>query len=215
MKCFGDIKIRLTVRGICLFEQMADKSFFDMTDDDLFRFMYCTIIASNEFNYTYDTFLSMCKNKKVTDFLVTEYEKMFKMLGQFNKEAKSENSESGETDNVKISTYVSALIVDMGLDAEYVYDRMQLWEIEMYFKRWEDKEKQRLQEQRIWTYLTMVPHLDPKKKVTPEDILPFEWEKDNKKNRVLRDLEDKSDLIKAVLGIKPTSAENQTLKEKE
>lgn len=217
MKYFDDVKIRLTIRGICLFEQMTNKSFFELNDDDLIPFMYCTIVSSNEFNYTYETFAEMCNNQKVATFLSKEYEKLFTIISQFNTSEQPQEDEqpqdSGETQNPKMTELCSTLIVNVGLDPEYVYDKMQLWEINLYMEKYEAKEKARLEEQRLWTYLTLAPNLDSKKKVKPEDILPFPWEKQTKKQNAEKDLKDKESLIRNILGapIVATSAEKQTL----
>lgn len=221
MKQFDDIKVRLTMRGICLFEQMSDKSFFKLSEEDLISFMYCVITACNDFNYSFETFCGMCGNRKIMDFLVKEYEKMFTIISQFNKNEQSQEDEqpqdSGETPSPKITDFCTALVVNVGLDPDYVYDKMQLYEINLYLQRYEEKEKVRLEEQRLWTYLTILPHLDSKKKVKPEDILPFTWEADTKKKRAEEDLKRKAALIKKIIGasIGSSSDEKEALKEKE
>lgn len=215
MKYFDDVKLRLTIRGICGFEQMANKSFFDLNDGDLIQFMYCVIVACNDFNYTYDTFLAMCNNKKVMDFLVREYEKMFKIIEQYNKNEQPQeerSQDSGETHNPKISDICADLIIRAGLDAHYVYNELQLWELELYVKKFEEKEKQRMEENRLWTYFTVMPHCS--KKIEPQDLVQFAWEKEDKKSRALKDLEAKKDLIKAVLGGKPKSDDQANSKDK-
>lgn len=204
MKYFDDVKIRLTIRGICLFEQMTNKSFFELSDEDLVPFMYCTIVSSNEFNYTYDTFLEMCKNQKVATFLTKEYEKLFNIISQFNTNERSQEDEqpqdSGDTQNPKMTDFCAMLIVNVGLDPEYVYDKMQLWEINLYMERYEEKEKTRLEEQRLWTYLTIMPHLDNKKKPKPEDLIKFPWEEKIKKAKAEEDLKSKRGLIDTIIG---------------
>ena len=36
------------------------------------------------------------------------------------------------------------------------------------------------EDKRLWVYLITAPHLNPKKRVTPETFLPLPWEKEKK-----------------------------------
>ena len=38
-----------------------------------------------------------------------------------------------------------------------------------------------MENDRFWTYLTVLPHVDSKKLKEPSDLIEFTWEKDNRK----------------------------------
>lgn len=75
-----------------------------------------------------------------------------------------------------------------------MYD-MRLWELAPLAKSMEEKGKIDLVEKRFWTYLNICPHIDSKKIKGPEDFLPFPWEKENKKNKSIKFMEDNKDAI--------------------
>jgi len=72
-----------------------------------------------------------------------------------------------------------------------------------------------LTEDRLWAFLQMSPWLDSKKKVTPEKLLPFTWEKENQEKAVQSDFKAHEDIIRGVLGLRKKSAEKEALKDKE
>ena len=65
---------------------------------------------------------------------------------------------------------------------------MELWEIEPYLNAAEIKRKNELVTQRFWTYLTIAPNINTKKVRSPEELVPFDWEK--KKEDVKKTLDD-------------------------
>ena len=62
-----------------------------------------------------------------------------------------------------------------------MYD-MEEWEISYYYRMMRDMDRDRLTEERLWTYLTILPHVG-KKLGSPQKMLPFEWEKNENKRK--------------------------------
>ncbi|MBQ3981199.1 MAG: hypothetical protein II631_04040, partial [Treponema sp.] len=151
-------------------------------------------------------FVGMLNNKKFADAIVTEFKKIFDLMQDlFNKSMASKNNEQTEDNEQQensplISDLASRLVVNVGLSPEYVYNQMELWQMQDIFNAYEEKEHRRLEEQRLWTYLLLMPSLDSKKKITPEQILPFAWDEDNKAKAVQDDFKKHESIIRSVLG---------------
>lgn len=185
---FGDYKIKLNVATGRLFEQLTGKSFLSFTDEDTMQIIYCALCANNDFNYSYETFLSMLGNRKIANWLLKEFERLSKFQMQLKYTHRDDILSNGDdkadvqVDNM-ISDFAAILIVNHGMDPHYVNYEMELWEMWDYFNAAEKKKRADLEESRLWTYLTMLPHLNPKKKIKPEQILPFPWENETEKNK--------------------------------
>ena len=197
-------KIKLNVASARLFEQISGKSFFNIGEEDAFKLAYSVLVANNpELNFTFDTFMLLLQDKKVANWITREIEKEnnFQAQLKFVKKNKLvEKAEEGSEDVEALKTiseYASVLIINFGMDAHYVNYEMPLYEMEDYFFVAEMKRRNDLSNQRLFTFLTMLPQLDSKKKISPEDILPFPWEQNAKKANAEEDLKKKQAMIMA------------------
>ena len=197
-------KIKLNVASARLFEQISGKSFFNIGEEDAFKLAYSVLIANKpELNFTFDTFMLLLQDKKVANWITREIEKEnnFQAQLKFVKKNKLvEKAEEGSEDVEALKTiseYASVLIINFGMDAHYVNYEMPLYEMEDYFFVAEMKRRNDLSNQRLFTFLTMLPQLDSKKKISPEDILPFPWEQNAKKANAEEDLKKKQAMIMA------------------
>ena len=201
---FDDYKIKLNVATARLFEQLTGKSFFKMDDGDSLQLAYCSLVANNDLTITFETFLKMIESQKIADWLIKEMDKISKFQEQLQyvKKNKIEQLNEGAEEelvstDMTVSDFASALIINYGMDPHYVNYDMALYEMEDYFYAAEMKRRADLEEKRIFTYLSMLPHLDPKKKTKPEDILPFPWETKSRKANAENDLKNRADMIMA------------------
>ena len=197
-------KIKLNVASARLFEQISGKSFFNIGEEDAFKLAYSVLVANNpELNFTFNTFMILLQDKKVANWITREIEKEnnFQAQLKFVKRSKLvEKAEEGSEDVEALKTiseYASVLIINFGMDAHYVNYEMPLYEMEDYFFIAEMKRRNDLSNQRLFTFLTMLPQLDSKKKISPEDILPFPWEQNAKKANAEEDLKKKQAMIMA------------------
>ena len=198
---FDKYSLKLNVASARLFEQLTGKSFFQIGEEDTMALIYCCLCTNNDFCYTYDVFLGCCENEKIAGWLVREFAKQTAFNEQLkyvhNEEAQQAEEETEEKDKpFTISEYASALIVNYGVDPHYVNYEMPLYEIKDYFWAGEMKRRSELEQQRLFTYLTILPHMDPKKHHKVEDILPFPWEKEAKLENAKDDLKKKAEMIK-------------------
>ena len=52
----------------------------------------------------------------------------------------------------------------------------------MYVEYYNNQNKSKLEMDRLWTYYTMLPHINTKKIKSPKDLIKFNWEVDDKKS---------------------------------
>jgi hypothetical protein len=85
--------------------------------------------------------------------------------------------------------------MDCNLDINYVLNEMHYSEIDSYIKYRDDKNKNRLEEKRLFTYLTIMPHINAKK-LTVSELLPFSWEQEQKEKEGLKVIDNHKDKLK-------------------
>ena len=84
-----------------------------------------------------------------------------------------------ETDEDTSPDFISIagmLVVEGGLSPSYVMDTMELWELPAFLDALDRKKREALEHQRLFTWMTMMPHLSSDSVGSPEELLPFPWE---------------------------------------
>lgn len=196
-----EYKVKMNMKGICLFEEMTGHSFYKIMDnpEDVIKLMYCCIAANNdEFRYTYEVFVNSITNPKVYRWLLTEYKAISNFISQFNKKEVPEQNSNSKADSPviepSITNTVSSLIIMYGLDPHYVMYEMDLWEIEHYLDIAEMDRHRKLEEQRWFTYLSVIPHIDGRK-IPFDKYFPFPWEEEDKKKKAEKNLEVNTEAV--------------------
>ena len=179
---FSKYKVKINGKVMCAYEAMTGKPFLKIqTEDEIKHLFYCSLVFNNtEF--------------ETLDYSVCEFIQQFKT--DVTKEENEEEDQEGEDKTFFMLEAISSLIVKMGMDPNYVMYDMQQWEIAYYYRVMRDIERERLTEERLWTYLQILPHVG-KKLGSPEKMLPFEWERNN--NKVQRELEHNTQAAVAFL----------------
>ena len=85
---------------------------------------------------------------------------------------------------------------------------MQYTDIDLYIRYKDDKERTKLEEKRLFTYLTVLPHIDSKK-CPIEKFLPFQWEEKEKKEKGLKEIEMNQHKLQEFLKSKNNETEKQ------
>lgn len=191
-------KINLNIKSIVLYEKLTQESFslFDGTISKIIPLLYCMLVANNDYNESYeDTIKYLFNDERLMKELGERLEKQMKFQSQFKSPFKEEeinlSDKSNDTSNDKqvfITQMIPILVVDCGLDINYVLNEMQYTDIDLYIRYKDDKEKTKLEEKRLFTYLTVLPHIDSKK-CPIEKFLPFQWEEKEKKEKGLKEIE--------------------------
>lgn len=185
----GDYKLRLTIKAMCLFEQLTGKSFLSYTEEDLLDVLYAMFITSNDLRMSRKAFEILLEDKKVAKWMGDEYIRQSEFNGQlkfYNQDVEDKPGEVSDEDRQTSISEVAGELIASGIDPHYVMYEMELWEMQMYRNAIEEQNKTRLEEGRLWTWFTILPHLDKKsssKLKHPSDLLPFPWDKDVKEQK--------------------------------
>ena len=198
------------MKSIVMYEAFSGKKFSEIGEDGVFLFMYCVFVCSTGMKITFDMFKSMYEGKKFRKWIDDEFDGIWKFYFQYNefKAAKQnqndQGSDSGKTATaVSMTDYANALIFDYGVSADYVMNKMDMWEIEPLFNGAAECMHSEMENKRLWTYIQMLPNMDSKKSknMSPEKFLPFPWEKQAKENVAKKDLEKETERAKKIIGM--------------
>ena len=176
---FSGYDIKLTIKAICMFEKLSGKSFFKFSEEDMGMLLYCTFYVTNQAEMKYEAFLNLLEVDEITLWAVEKYKNILDVIQQFKVDEAPQTDErnGGDVKDLSMTDMATSLIVDYHLDAHYVMYEMGLWEIEPMYRACDAAVKRRYEEQRLWTYIDIMPHIDAKKIKGPDDLLPFPWEK--------------------------------------
>ena len=200
-KDYQDFKININMKTIMLFEEISEKSFYDMSNDDIYLLIYCAVVVNNNITITYPHFKTVMKNEKIARELFAKCQSELDFIEQFKKYDKEKKDDKVEDEKPeKLSNIINLLILQYGVDISYVMNEMKIWELSPMVKALDEKSKSDMVEKRFWTYLNICPHIDSKKVKGPEDLLPFPWEKETKKEKQLKDLENNRFAIQNMIG---------------
>lgn len=201
-----NFNLKLNIKSITYYERLTNRPFseFKGNEEDVIPLLYCMLVANNDFKRTYsETIQYLFTDEKFVDEINLRLQKIFLFENQFfnkeeeNKEIPSQiNTPNKEESNkVFIHQLVPILVMDCNLSIDYVLNEMHYSEIDSYIKYRDDKNKNRLEEKRLFTYLTIMPHINAKK-LTVNELLPFSWEKEEKEKEGLKVIDTHKDKLK-------------------
>lgn len=185
----------LNIKSLILFERLTKTAFqkFNGTIEQVLPLLYCMIVANNDFKETYEnTIKYLFSDEKFLKELSDRLEKLLKYEEQFNisvgnmtKEETADINTDKEDKPIFISQLIPILVSDCNLDINYIMNEMSYIEIDSYINYRDTKYKSDLEEKRLFTYLTILPHIDSKK-CSIQQLLPFDWEIKQKKEQGLK-----------------------------
>lgn len=195
-------KMKLNIKSICYFEKISGKSFFKFTEEDVLYLIYATFLINNpETNITFNVFTGILNNDQISKWLINKYQDIISVIYQFNKNQDIKLEDKPNIDNVSTMTdFATSLIIDYGMNAKYVMYEMDIWEIEEYFEAVGTHTKREMEMERFWTYIKVLPHIDSKKCKSPDALVPFAWEKEEKKKKQFKELENNRFAINNMIG---------------
>lgn len=190
------MKVKLTLKTIIRWEQLRKKSFslMDYSDkDDMESLLYTATICNNKEEIcTFEVFRQTLVNEKVAREIVAALGQYMGILAQF--QAKHEADISTTEGNPDLISNIVSTLIMLGLDASYVLNDMELCDLPMYIEAYERQKKERMEESRMWTYFTMLPHIDAKKmKNGARDLIIFPWEEQEIQREAERALREDAD----------------------
>lgn len=199
-----ELNLRLSMKSVLMYEKMTGKPFSLMeNEEDIKIFMYCVFVCSTDLRITFPVFCNMLERKKFASKIEIEFKRIWGFEQQFPHKA-DEPQESGETvgKELKMTDYINTLVFDYGLSIDYCMNTMDLWELEALYEAAESHMHTDMEDKRLWAYIQMLPHLDKKhKNMTPEEFLPFPWNKKEKQKKRENELNNEANRAKVVLGM--------------
>jgi uncharacterized spore protein YtfJ len=183
------MNIKLNIKSMIKYELLTKKSYnnIDYGDvDDVMNLLYCIVISNNDIIMLYEEFYDIMKNgDKLSQEISDKFSKLLSYTNQFiikeNDDKENENKENNKKENknkeiVYIKDIASYLVVYLKMDVNYVMNDLTIEELHLYIDAYNKKRKEELEEERLFAYLTMLPHIDAKKFDNPQKIYPFFWE---------------------------------------
>lgn len=164
------------------------------SNEDIIALLY----VCGPMNTTFEDFKNHLDKKSIPE-QIKQYEIQTTISAQFQKKIAKKGKKGNKKDSNKedkpvfIKDIVSVLILE-GLDANFALYRMDISDLHIFIDALEDIKKERLESQRLWTYLTITPHLTKKIK-SPKDLYPFPWEMEQIKEDAARNIEENKELL--------------------
>ena len=188
--------MKLTIKAIVMYEHLigAPYSEFSATEEELCTLLYCAQCCSGESRVTFEKFKeTISLATKATEKLYKDIVRESQFITQFDKIKKEEEVEceteeqSDKHKSICVTDIAAILVVQGGLNPQFVYNDMELWMIPTFIDAISEKERKTLTNDRLWTYLSLFPRGSFK---TPDDMWTFPWEKKEKKKKEAEELKD-------------------------
>lgn len=175
-------KLRPTIKSAIMYEELTGHDFLstDMSEGDMMTFMYCVYTCTVD-RVSMEAFITMFGNKRFASEMGNQWKHFERFMSQFNVKKKEEEEKKEEKEGEKhfsMKEVAQVLVFKYGMDPDYVFNKVELWELDYLISIGEGAYRDKEEEKRLWTYFTIAPHLDPKKSktMTPSKLFPFPWE---------------------------------------
>ena len=183
------IKIKLTIRAIIKWEQLNQKAFTQMNygnENDIVSLFY-VCAQSDVHNLSLSEFKEKLTEESLKE-MIQDFDKQTLLDSQYQHISKKKIEKSKASDPVYIKDIASALIMN-GLPADFALNEMTLNEMTLFSEAHDQIQRNRYEEERLWTFLKIRPHVSSKKSMKPSDLILFEWEVEDRKQKAKETLE--------------------------
>lgn len=188
------VKITFCIEAVVRWEQMTQRSFSTIdfgNEEDSQKLLYCSYILGVDAPPSFSEFQLMLTNKRFSRMFVQAMERYNRFLAQFSAhKEQSATEEQEQSHDATIGDIAAKLIVSGGLDARFVMREMLIEDMPMFIKALEDKTRQEEESRRLWTYFSILPHIDSKKCPSPDKMLIFPWEQERQRAEAARVAEE-------------------------
>ena len=176
----------ITVRDLLRYERLLGHSIF-ADEPDGATLIYCTTPEA----YTRYTLEEWSRTTLgASAFMAREAKELARELSALQQYSQQPTANSQElTDSQPtangqqpraLTDVVTELLTEGVVPADYLLERAELWELTIYIEATQRKRQQRLERQRLWSYMGLLPHIDSKKIKRPEDLIPFSWDEETR-----------------------------------
>jgi hypothetical protein len=180
------MNIKINMKSLINYEMMTNKSFyeFDLTSEsDMLILLYNIVLTNNDEKFSYDEFVEIMKSTKLYKEVFEKFNFEMNLIQQYIKkeikiETKNVEAETEiKNEKVFLKDVVATLIIHCQIDINYVMFEMKMYEIEFLIKSHNEKTKQEMEQNRLWTWFSMLPHIDSKSiQKSPKGLILFPWE---------------------------------------
>ena len=174
---------KLTLRAVLLFEKLTARSFSSLSildEEDAVTLLYCLQRCEEGGSVLpIDVWKQVLESESVKSELYARLERTLEaMIPLSFTSSEGATSAEGEDngDAPDFTSIAGMLVVEGGLSPSYVMDTMELWEIPAFLDALDRKKREAIEHQRLFTWMTMMPHLSSDSVGSPEELLPFPWE---------------------------------------
>lgn len=165
----------ITVRDLLRYERLLGRSIFDDEPDGA-TLIYCTTPEA----YTRYTLEEWSRTTLgASAFMAREARELARELAslqQYSRVEARDEERDEEADVRTLTDVVTELLTESVVPADYLLERAELWELTIYIDATQRKRQQRLERERLWSYMGLLPHIDSKQIKRPEDLIPFSWD---------------------------------------
>lgn len=191
--------MKLTIKSIIRWEQLNGKPFSSLdygNEDDIISLLYvCNL--SEDAPVSLGEFIKTTP-PDTTEQMVMEFSAHTAFLSQFQTKIEESKNEDSAGDNPVYIKDIVAMLVMNGLDAGFAFNEMEICDLHIFLQAYNEKMKQQYSSSRLWAFIQVSPHL-PKRIKTPEDLLPFSWELEERKSQAAKQLEKDAPLFEAFM----------------
>lgn len=173
-------KSRLTLRAMILWEQMTGRSFSEVdfsNAEDVRRVQYCSCVAYADEPFTFREFVAMLESRRLAASAARAVARYNDFVSQFISAKNAHADENGGRITLPNMGQIAARLIAHGMDAHFVLDEMTVADLPLYLSAIDDIFKQQQESQRLWTFYSIMPHVDVKKLRSPQHLCRFPWEK--------------------------------------
>lgn len=172
----------ITVRDLLRYERLLGRSIF-ADEPDGATLIYCTTPEA----YTRYTLAEWSRTTLgASAFMAREAKELARELAalqQYSGLDTRDESLEVRQERAEVRTLtdvVTELLTEGVVPADYLLERAELWELTIYIDATQRKRQQRLERERLWSYMGLLPHIDSKQIKRPEDLIPFSWDEETR-----------------------------------
>lgn len=189
----GEYKI--CIETFIRWEQLTGRSFRAINlenEEDLCSLLYCAYCVGVGCTSSYEVFSKTMKsNSKLYRRAIKAFTHHNTLTQQFSALTPAmQKSSDNDTNSVQQLSFIgdiaARLVIAGGVDVHYVMRDMTVNDMLLFVKALDDRQRQESEAQRLWTYLSMLPHVDGKKLNTPQKLITFPWEIEERKQEIKR-----------------------------
>ena len=198
---------KICIEAFVRWEQLTGRAFQTMdfeSPDDLCQLLYCArLVANPDEQATYEVFsTALHSNNRFYKQAITSLMRYNNVVSQFTSTTQPTTAAESDKDSASSPTLgeaVARLIVVGGVDARFVMRDMSIADMLLLVKAIDDKQRQEAESARLWTYISVAPHIDQKKTPNPQKLYPFPWEAEQIKQKAIEVAESSMEEFEAFM----------------